>query len=178
MLNSWVCAINIYMAEFQVGFGAAKAAAQPIAQAPKEIKSESTPASAPSVRMVDRAGGRSPIATFSVAQAAIKPADKVYLEKLSKALADNKQLFDKVSVHGFADVSGSSNLNQQLSALRAENVRKEILNLSRLESEKIGAIGEGATNSTKVISADRRVELEFTGVKDEAKLREAISKIR
>lgn len=120
--------------------------------------------------------GAKPI-EFSSAQAAVSRDDQRKLERVAKALEENKDLFDKVEVRGYADSSGSAAINQRISQQRAEQV-SAVLKRAGLNSSDVVASGKGAVASGSSIAAeDRRAEIVFTGVKDEAKLKEILSNI-
>nr|WP_295903425.1 OmpA family protein [uncultured Bdellovibrio sp.] len=113
---------------------------------------------------------------FNTAKASVSTEDQEKLSKVAKALADNRDLFEKVEIHGYADASGSPAINQRISQQRADSVRN-IMRQNGLRSSDVIAKGMGSEDSTGVQASDRRAELVFTGVKDEAKLREVLSQI-
>ena len=85
----------------------------------------------------------------------------------------NKNLFGKVEVHGYADISGSDKLNNSLSLKRAEQVKAQLIK-GGLSSQNIVAVGKGANTSKEVLAQDRKVELFFIDVKDEKALEKAL----
>ncbi|MNJ92854.1 outer membrane protein A [compost metagenome] len=113
---------------------------------------------------------------FASARASVSTADQRRLSKLAKALEDNKELFERVEIHGFADKSGSVATNQRISQERADRVRS-LLQKDGLTNVDIVAMGKGSEGSTSISKEDRRAELVFIGVKDEQALREALSSI-
>ncbi|GEM_PF-871181 len=113
---------------------------------------------------------------FQTAQANLSSQDREKLSRVAQALSDNKDLFDRVEVRGYADSSGPEAFNQQLSQERADQVRN-VLRQNGLSDSQIVAVGRGTEDSTGVMDEDRRAELVFIGVKDEAKLRDALSNI-
>lgn len=113
---------------------------------------------------------------FGSARYALTQKDQQKLSKVAKALSENKDLFDHVEVHGYADASGSATKNQILSQQRADSVRN-IMRKNGLSSSEVVAKGMGTGDSTGVQASDRRAELVFVGVKDEAKLRDVLSQI-
>lgn len=113
---------------------------------------------------------------FNTARASVSAEDQQRLSRIAKALSENKDLYDKVEIRGYADASGSAAANQRISQQRAETVRN-IMRRNGLRSSDVVAKGMGSAESTGVQASDRRAELVFTGVKDEAKLREVLSQI-
>lgn len=113
---------------------------------------------------------------FPTAQAKVSPEDEEKLASIATVLEENKDLYDRVEIHGYADSTGSEQFNQQLSEQRAEQVRS-ILQENGLDDVDVSAVGKGTADSTGMQDSDRRAELIFIGVKDEAKLREALSTI-
>lgn len=186
--------VNMYLIDLQIGWNPqayrpsakATAATEPMVQeeivevdeytAPARpvTYQGTTPGSA--LRDVDIAtliSGAKPI-EFNSARATVSRADQQKLDKLAKVLEDHKDLYEKVEVRGFADKSGSDATNQRVSQARADSVRNilEKAGLSNVE-----AVGMGSEGSNAVSRADRRAELHFIGVKDEAALRDALSSI-
>lgn len=113
---------------------------------------------------------------FGTSRYALSNKDQQKLSRVAKALNENKDLFDKVEIHGYADASGSPMRNQRLSQQRADQVRS-IFRRNGLSSSSVVAKGMGSVESTGSSASDRRAEIVFIGVKDEAKLREVLSKI-
>ncbi len=112
---------------------------------------------------------------FQTAQASISTQDQQKLNQLSQVLADNSDLYERVEIHGYADATGSQSINQRISQQRADSV-KSILEKNGVED--VVAVGKGSSESTGSMASDRRAELVFIGVKDEAKLQEALSQIQ
>lgn len=119
------------------------------------------------------AGGTS--INFQTARASISSQDQQKLAQISQVLADNSDLYDRVEVHGYTDSTGSSSINERISQQRAESVSNI---LRRNGVEDVVAVGKGSADSTGSLASDRRAELVFIGVKDEAKLQEALSQIQ
>lgn len=113
---------------------------------------------------------------FPTSRVALSPEDQDKLSKVAKALNENKDLFERVEVHGFTDATGDAAVNQRISQQRADQVRS-ILRRGGLRDVNVMAMGRGSAESTGNMAADRRAELIFIGVKDEAKLRDVLSEI-
>lgn len=113
---------------------------------------------------------------FGSSRYALTTKDQQKLSRVAKALSENKDLFERVEVRGYADASGSATLNERISQQRANSVRS-ILRRNGLSANDVVAKGMGAAESTGVSASDRRAELVFIGVKDENRLREILSQI-
>lgn len=113
---------------------------------------------------------------FPTSRVALSAQDQQKLSRVAKALNENKELFERVEVHGYTDATGSASINQRISQERANQVRS-VLRKGGLRDVNVMAMGRGSAESTGDMAADRRAELVFIGVKDEAKLREVLSNI-
>lgn len=111
---------------------------------------------------------------FPEASYTIDAKSQAQLKKLASLLKQNKNLFSKVEVHGYADISGPEALNQSLSEKRAEQVKAQLIK-GGLNKETIVALGKGSSQSKEILAQDRKVELLFTGVKDEKALQKALA---
>ncbi len=191
--NNTGASVNMFLIELQIGwnYSARRASASEVATAAAVQKTPATaidrrepatalaPVPAASLLLKDRIKSSNKLALFAPSAATISATDKAYLKKLAAVLKANRQLYSQVKVHGFADISGTEAMNQKLSLHRAQAVRSTIASNSKLGRSNILAVGESDhTGSTHVVSTDRRVDIEFIGVKDEAKLRKAISTIQ
>lgn len=112
---------------------------------------------------------------FQTARASISAQDQQRLAQISQVLADNSDLYDRVEVHGYTDTTGSSTINERISQQRAETVGNI---LRRNGVEDVVAVGKGSADSTGSMASDRRAELVFIGVKDEARLQEVLSQVQ
>lgn len=112
---------------------------------------------------------------FPTARASLQAEDRQKLERVAEVLNQNSELFEKVEVRGYADPTGPQAINDRLSQRRAEHVGN-LLKRAGLEDSKVVAVGQGVESSGNP-EEDRRAEIVFQGVKDEAKLREALSTI-
>ncbi|QDK46552.1 OmpA family protein [Bdellovibrio sp. ZAP7] len=114
---------------------------------------------------------------FNTSQVAMSNADQRKVERLAKALDEHSDLYERVEVRGFTDSTGSAQINEKISQRRAETVANALEKYG-LDSSKVSAVGRGSEESLGSRSADRRAELVFIGVKDEAALREALSTVK
>lgn len=167
---------------------AAAPAPPPVAAAPAYVAPEPAPvvavAAAPvappvAVAPVRRHVSFSADSLYSFDTAEIRPQGKVELDKLAKDL-DGTQ-FDVITVVGHADRLGSPAYNQKLSVQRAEAVKTYLSASGGIDAMKISASGKGESEpvtqadtckghkrTAKLIAclqADRRVEVEVTGVR-------------
>jgi len=117
------------------------------------------------------------LTTFDLSRADISNADRAYLQKLARVLRDNSDLYGRVVVHGYADVSGTEEFNRRLSQARAERVRKELAKSSGLPESRFASVGNGTAGSKGILKTDRRVELEFVEVENTDALKKALSSI-
>lgn len=101
--------------------------------------------------------------TFSTGKATLKPEAKSNLAEMAAIM--KKYPENVLTIKGFTDDTGSSKVNQDLSAHRAEAVKKELVK-DGLPESVIGTMGLGpaypvATNNSPVGRAqNRRVEIE------------------
>jgi len=107
-------------------------------------------------------------------------SDEVYLTRLANVLTQNQELFEQVNVKGYAgDFKATKklgNTNRIISHSRAKDVLKRLAT-NGLPNSKIYSRAYGELNPNSLSTEDRKVELEFTGVKDENQLRALIMEI-
>ncbi|MBX3020570.1 MAG: OmpA family protein [Bdellovibrionales bacterium] len=170
--------INTIMGEVQVSFGdSQKVAVQP---APV-IKSEPI---APHL-------ARQAVQTFQIDPGPVNfesdstrlvNTSQQYLRRLARALADNRQLFDRVEVIGHADQRGPHPYNKKLSENRAQTIANSLL-AAGINKSQIRTVGKGKsellTQSTSptALARNRRVQLEFHGVKNQTALKNVIDSV-
>ncbi|WP_415061381.1 OmpA family protein [Bdellovibrio sp.] len=189
LTNNTGSVVTMYLVDLQIGWnpGAYKpsvrqtaATENPVQREPEKVAPARPVAAAepePILRDVSYAslaGGSS--FKFPSSRVALSTKDRQKLSRVAKALNENKDLFEKVEVHGYTDATGSASINQRISEQRANQVRSA-LQRGGLKDVNVVAVGKGSADSTGSMTADRRAELVFVGVKDEAKLREVLSKI-
>lgn len=182
--------VTMYLVDLQIGWnpGAYKPSVRQTAEQESPIKRE--PATAPArpvaaaeptpilkdISLSSLSAGEGAF-QFQSSRVALSTKDKARLSRVAKALNENKDLFDRVEVHGYTDTTGSANLNQRISQERANQVRSA-LRRGGLRDVNVVAMGKGSADSTGNMNTDRRAELVFIGVKDEAKLKEVLSNIQ
>lgn len=106
--------------------------------------------------------------------------DQAFLENLGARLYENKDLFSEIRIKAHSGSEGKKkNTDKIVSHSRARHVLKWLAQggypIERLTAQS--AVAPRAKDKTAQAKA-RFVELEFTGVKDEAKLQEIIQEIR
>lgn len=176
--------VNMYMLDLQIGWNpkavatSVKSANANTVAAPVVATTQpttNTTASTQDVNFNSLKNGNSIF--FAESSYKIGKKDEKNLSQLASVLKKNKDLFANVEVLGHADISGKDSLNQKLSAERAQNVKLALVKAG-LNQDSIVAVGKGASTSREVLPQDRKVELIFTGVKDEAALEKALSTVR
>lgn len=106
-----------------------------------------------------------------------------YLRRLARALASNRHLFDRVEVVGHADQRGPDSYNDRLSQRRARAI-SDALVAAGISSGQIRAVGRGehdlvtSANTPSALLRNRRVELEFHGVRSQEALKNIIDSVQ
>lgn len=121
--------------------------------------------------------------TYGVDQAQLPVQRAQSLQSLSKMLAENPELFERVEVVGHADQTGTEQHNLTLSQNRADGVASTLARAG-LQKEKMATFAKGEEEplidslQPEALQQNRRVELRFFGVKDRAALEKALSNLR
>ena len=80
------------------------------------------------------------------------------IQKVASILEEDKSIC--VALTGYSDNTASAQLNEALSKRRAANVRKELINVYKIDENRIISLGLGIIRNTqKGYSANRRVEM-------------------
>ena len=108
-----------------------------------------------------------PALSFASGSSQLSAASRPSLQALAKVLIANQDQLRGVRIVGYTDNSGSAQLNERISAKRAEAVRNALVALgvpaAMLTSEGRGPADPIADNSTAAgREANRRVEVRFT----------------
>ena len=104
------------------------------------------------------------------------------LAKLGRYLAKNLDNWERIKVSGHTDSTGDPVHNKALSQDRADSVLKVFVGAG-VPEDKITGYGYGSnrpldeSNTPEAYSKNRRTEIEFFGVKDRAKLNQAITEL-
>lgn len=175
--------INTFMAELQVSFGNS----QRIAEAPKPEPIAPEPKPEPVAPHLDRRAvvtltpEPGPV-NFESDSVHVVSTSKPYLKRLASALANNRELFDRIEVVGHTDQRGTEPYNAKLSKNRARNVA-QVLMAAGFKPTQIKTVGRGKAQpltqatSPQALARNRRVELQFVGVKNQLALKNLIDSI-
>ena len=104
---------------------------------------------------------------FDSGKSIIKPSSAAVIDEIGTVLKNNPKI--KVSITGHTDNNGDAKKNQELSELRAQAVKTELIKKFNLQDGNIQVLGKGASapiaeNKTEAgKSQNRRVE--FTVIK-------------
>ncbi len=119
---------------------------------------------------------------FELGKATLDSQRNAYMRRLSRVLAVNSSLFQKVEVVGHADQTGPERLNLDLSKDRAVGVARQLARAG-LTQDKILTTAKGFSepliNSLRpeALQQNRRVELKFYGVKNVAQLESLLNSL-
>jgi outer membrane protein OmpA-like peptidoglycan-associated protein len=171
--------VDTIMAELQVSFG-------PSSSNPNIIRVEETRPETIAPHLARRAMQTIEIDARNVnfESASTKPVrnSQLYLNRLARALSDNRHLFDKVEVIGHADQRGTDTYNDKLSRRRAQAISDTLIS-SGLSRNQVVSQGRGKRQllsmamSPSALQRNRRVELQFEGVKNQEALKNVIDSV-
>lgn len=105
-----------------------------------------------------------------------------YLKRLARALADNRHLFDRIEIVGHADQRGPDYYNLNLSERRARAIANALI-MAGVSQTQIKAVGRGEKDlvsrslTPDALLKNRRVQMQFHGVKNQAALRNIIDSV-
>ncbi len=170
--------IDTVMAELQVSFGPSSN--------PNIIRVEETRPEPIAPHLARRA-----VQTFELdpknvnfESASTKPvrSSQLYLKRLARALSANRHLFDRVEVIGHADQRGTEIYNDKLSRRRAQAISDTLITAGighrQIETEARGKRQLLTTSmAPSALLRNRRVELEFQGVKNHEALKNVIDSV-
>ncbi len=170
--------VDTVMAEIQVSFGRGKSA--PVAQQapPPQPVAPHLATRAVQTYVFEDPG---PV-HFETDSTKLVPASQTYFRRLARALADNRHLFDKVEVIGHADQRGPDTYNRKLSSRRAQTITNLLatagVNVNQLRAQGRGESELLTTSMTpQALQKNRRVQLQFHGVKNHQALKNIIESI-
>lgn len=164
---------TMLMVDFQIGWGGNSET-----QVTETQKQESASISQnnKNTNLVANRNGKTPIVKFEVGDATLKSSDKMYLRELAKVLKINSDMYGKIRVKGYADISGTDSINKKVSKERAHNAASI---LKELNKNKVEAMGMGINkNSKQVFADDRKIEIELLDVKNPDAMESAIKTIK
>lgn len=110
-------------------------------------------------------------------------ASRQYLNRLARALAANRELFERVNVIGHTDQRGTTAYNFRLSDNRAKSIANSLM-AAGINKSQISTVGKGkselltASFSPAALARNRRVELQFEGVKNQSALKNVIDSVK
>jgi outer membrane protein OmpA-like peptidoglycan-associated protein len=117
---------------------------------------------------------------FVTAKAELLPASQIKIQNLAKFLSTNRLLWTKVIIEGHTDRRGEYNYNMKLSLDRAISVGQELAR-NGVDPKQISWQGFGPTrpidptDNELAWARNRRVEIKFDGVTDEAALKQGVN---
>lgn len=173
--------VNTLMAELEVSFGPGNKASSIVAESPPVLRIEPI---APhlAARAMQTYNLDPRLVHFNSASTRLVKDSETYIKRMARALADNHQLFDRVEVVGHADQRGTNPYNDKLSQRRAKAISEKLI-AAGVKSSQIKPEGKGKrqllTHSMKptALLMNRRVQLEFQGVKNQEALKNVIDSI-
>lgn len=158
--------VAMAMLDLQVGWN-------PAPRSPS-VTTVSAQNNAPATRAPATATEKPGIAKFDVDSNELSAADRAELKKIAQRLAEMpKGEVSSIEVVGHADPTGSSARNVRLSEARALTVKEVMANEG--VTVPVRVIGKGSTEAQgENYEEQRRVDLRFNGVKDEAALKDIL----
>ncbi|WP_413290421.1 OmpA family protein [Bdellovibrio sp. HCB337] len=117
---------------------------------------------------------------FDTGSATLTGVNADFVESLGRTLSERSDLFDKVEVIGYADQTGSRQINTQVSRSRANSVANS-LTAGGLPKAKVQSSWKGSSDLLyqsllpEDMQQNRRVDIKFHGVKDQAALEQLLS---
>lgn len=118
---------------------------------------------------------------FETDSARLPKYNRDRVKEIGRFLGEQKDAWDKLIVSGHTDEQGKKAYNMKLSKARADTVR-QLLGEGGAPIGKIKSVGHGPTkpidkgHNEKAWAKNRRVELEFIGVKDGLVIQKAFKK--
>lgn len=119
---------------------------------------------------------------FDTGSATLTGVNADFVESLGRTLSERTDLFDRVEVIGYADQTGSRQINNQVSKSRANSVVQS-LSAGGLPRDKIRSSWKGSSDLLyqsmlpEDMQQNRRVDIKFHGVKDQAALEQLLSNL-
>ncbi len=168
-LNNGGAPVSMAQLELHIGFGATRSANATTVAAAVPAQPKKTTAvvdDGVTVSIEAKKGTDEKLATFEVGDDHLTDDDKEYLYELGKNLKENSNQFSQLTIRGFADISGEDAMNQELSEKRAQSVRNFFISEVGIPASLIQIKGEGKAPSQRLLSSDRRIEIDLHDVKD------------
>lgn len=176
--------VDTIMGEIQVSFGNSAPAEVAEAPAPPPPPVEPAPIAPHLAKRAVQVFTLDPgPVNFDTDSTRLISASDTYLKRLARALALNRELFDRVEVVGHADQRGTDQYNLKLSQRRANAISDKLV-AAGVNRNQIKGVGRGrrellstSMNPTALLR-NRRVELEFQGVKNREALKNVIDSVK
>lgn len=175
--------VNNLMAELEVSFGPGPKSSTVVVQPPPEPVVRAEPIAPHLDTQAVRTFNLDPrLAHFDTNSTKLVKSSQGYVNRLARVLADNHQLFDHVEVIGHADQRGTNPYNDKLSRRRAKSISDRLV----AAGVKAGQIRVEARGKRELLSRsmkpsalqlNRRVQLEFQGVKNQEALKNVIDSV-
>jgi outer membrane protein OmpA-like peptidoglycan-associated protein len=173
--------VDTVMGELQVSFG--PNAPSEVAEQPVEVSAPTPIAPHLAARAIQTYTLDPGPVNFDTDSVRLIKVSDAYLKRLARALALNRQLFDRVEVVGHADQRGSDQYNMVLSQRRARAISDKLV-AAGVNQSQISSVGRGrrellsnSMNPTALLR-NRRVELEFQGVKNQEALKNILDAVK
>lgn len=169
--------INTVMAEIQVSFGAPQKVAE-VQPEPIQVVTAPHLAQRAMETIIIEPG---PV-NFESDSTRLAEGSQQYLRRLAQVLADNHHLFERVQVVGHTDQRGTDLYNDRLSIRRADTILNALVKAGVTKGQ-INAIGKGKTElltqsmAPSALARNRRVQLQFEGVKNQVALKHLIDSL-
>lgn len=174
--------VNTVMAELEVSFGPGSktAAVQPqpviVERAPVAIAPHLDTHAVRTFHLDPK------LVHFNTDSTKLVKNSQMYINRLARALANNHQLFERVEVIGHTDQRGTNIYNDKLSQRRARAISEKLV-AAGVRTNQIQTEGRGKkdllSHSMKpsALLLNRRVQLEFQGVKNQEALKNVIDSV-
>lgn len=168
--------VDTVMAEIQVSFGNSRPA--PVVEEKPQPVAPHLASRAVQTYVFEDPG---PV-HFETDSTKLTSSSQTYFRRLARALADNRHLFDRIQVIGHADQRGTDAYNRKLSTRRAQTISNTLatagLNVGQLRAQGRGESELVSRAMTPMaLQKNRRVQLEFHGVKNHQALKNVVDSI-
>ncbi|HMN68656.1 MAG TPA: OmpA family protein [Bdellovibrionales bacterium] len=173
--------IDTVMAEIQVSFGPKSSPAPEVIRVEEPAPQPIAPHLAARAVQTFEIDPRD--VNFDTDSTKLVRSSQPYMRRLARALADNRHLFDKVEIVGHADQRGTDSYNDRLSERRAQTIANSFI-ASGVSRSQIITDAKGKRDllsrsmAPAALQRNRRVQLEFHGVKNQEALKNIIDAVQ
>ena len=174
--------VNTVMAELEVSFGPGHPKVAETPPAPAPVVEEKAIAPHLAKQAVQTFDLDPKLVHFDTASTKLVRESDRYFKRLARALADNHQLFQSVEVVGHTDQRGTPKYNDKLSQRRAKAISQKLV-AAGVKSSQVISEGRGETEllshsmKPSALLLNRRVQLQFKGVKNQSALQNVIQSV-